>query len=90
METRPCMTRFDGRIWDPWAAHTGASAPAGVCFMEGTHVGAVCEGLYSMGGSPVAAGEQGEKEGVTETRHEPAANPAPYPLHPFERGMKRI
>lgn len=58
--------------------------------MEGTHVGAVCEGLYSMGGSPVAAGEQGEKEGVTETRHEPAANPAPYPLHPFERGMKRI
>lgn len=56
------------------------SVPEGVCSMEGTHVGAVCGGLYSMGGTAGCC----EKEGVAETRcYEPSATPTPYPLHPF-------
>ena len=89
----PSRNRFSGRNCSPRGTALEQSVPEGLYLMEQTHAGAVCKGLYSMGGTPRWSRSTLWEEKSTEMKcYELTTNPIFHPpcTTPGVGGGRRI
>lgn len=89
MQRSPCVSRFAGRICDPWGSCWSSLLLKQCAPWRGPTLEQFVKDCIPWEGSQAAAEEEGEKEGVAGRRcYEPAVTFSPYPLHPFKGGCR--